>query len=264
MKARCIKELTIDGYRFEPGKEYDIEWRAFTRDADERDPVLARGYKVRHIQYAVKYDMIVPLPFSKQGTEKTPATLFLYDRQYCEHEDYTAPAIEPFGWTAGGPLLCFDDFFEEVSEGMDNKSLFTPDILGMATHQPDWPRRTEVVAYARKEDREKVLMKMSQMGYAVTKFVEVSGLQAELMGDGCFIVMAELLRPKPVRWEPSPYSVVKAWQDRMQNNVIDPVIYPSSELLDQMKDFFPMRCLRMLGGTRPSDWPRLKKEQENE
>lgn len=116
MRAKCIRELRIDGYRFEPGKEYDIEWHAFTRDADERDPVLARGYKVRHIQYAVKYDMLVPLPFSKQGTEKTPATLFLYDRQCCEHEDYTAPAIEPFGWTAGGPLLYFDDFFEEVQD----------------------------------------------------------------------------------------------------------------------------------------------------
>ena len=171
MKARCIKELTIDGYRFEPGKEYDIEWHAFHRP------------------------------------------------------------------------------------------LFTPDILGMATHQPDWPRRTEVVVYARKEDREKVLMKMSQKDYVVTKFVEVSGLQAELMGEGCFIaVMADLLRPNPVRWEPSPYSVVKAWQDRMQNNVI----YPSSELLDQMKDFFPMRRHRMPGGTRPSDWPSLRKEQENE
>ena len=116
MKAKCIRELTIDGYRFEPGKEYDIEWRAFTRDADNDDPVLARGHKVRHIQYAVKYDMLVPLPFNKLGTEKTPATLFLYDRQYCEHEDYTAPAIDPLGLTSGGPLFCFDDFFEEVHD----------------------------------------------------------------------------------------------------------------------------------------------------
>jgi len=260
MKAKCIRELTIDGYRFEPGKEYDIEWRAFTRNADECDPVLARGCKVRHIRYAVKYDMLVPLPF-RQGLEKTPATLFLYDRQYCKHERYTAPAIEPFGWTAGGPLLCFDEFFEEVSEGMDNKPLFTPDILGMATHQPDWPRGTEVVVYARKEDREKVLMVTSKKGYVVTKFVEVSGLQAELMGEGRFIAaMADFLRPKPVRWEPSPYPVVKAWQDRMQNNVI----YPSSELLDQMKAFFPMWRHRMLGGTRPSDGPSLSKEQETE
>lgn len=116
MKAKCIRELTIDGYRFEPGKEYDIEWRAFTRDADERDPVLARGCKVRHIWYAVKYDMSVPLPFSKQTTEKETVTLYFYDRQYCEHEDYSAPAIDPMGWTSGGPLLCFDDFFEEVHD----------------------------------------------------------------------------------------------------------------------------------------------------
>ena len=116
MRAKCIRELTIDGYRFEPGKEYDIEWRAFTREADERDPALARGFKVRHIQYAVKYDMLVPLPFSKQGTEKIPAMFYFYDRQYCEHEDYTAPAIDPLGLTSGGPLLCFDDFFEKVQD----------------------------------------------------------------------------------------------------------------------------------------------------
>ena len=116
----------------------------------------------------------------------------------------------------------------------DDRLFFTPDILDMATHQPDWPRGTEVVVYARKEDREKVLEKMSLKGYVVTKFVEVSGQQAELMGEGRFLaVKADLLRPKPVRWEPSPYSVVKTWQDRMQNNVI----YPSSELLDQMKAF---------------------------
>ena len=145
---------------------------------------------------------------------------------------------------------------------MEDVSLFfTPDILGMATQEPDWPRGTEVVVYARKEDREKALMKMAQKGYTVTKFVEVSGLQAELMGEGRFIAaMADALRPKPVRWEPSPYSVVKAWQDRMQNNVI----YPSSELLDQMKAFYPTWTGRMLGGTRPSDWTSLSKEQETE
>lgn len=143
----------------------------------------------------------------------------------------------------------------------DDSLFFTPGILGMATHQPDWPRGTEIVVYARKEDREKVLMATSLKGYVVTQFVEVSGLQAELMGDGRFIaVMADFLRPKPVLWEPSPYSVVKAWQDRMQDNVI----YPSSELLDQMKRFYPMWRSQMLGGTRPSDWPSLSKEQETE
>ncbi len=143
----------------------------------------------------------------------------------------------------------------------DDSLFFTPDILGMATRQPDWPRGTEVVVYARKEDREKVLMVTSQKGYVVTKFVEADGLQAELMGEGRFIAaMADALRPKPVRWKPSPYSVVKAWQDRIQNNVI----YPSSELLDQMKAFFPMWRHRMLGDTRPSDWPSLSKEQETE
>lgn len=144
---------------------------------------------------------------------------------------------------------------------MNDKFLFTPDILDMATHQPDWPRGTEVVVYARKEDREKALMKMAQKGYTVTKFVEVDGLQAELMGEGRFVAAkAELLRPKPVWLEPLHYSVFKAWQDRMQNNVI----YPSSELLDQMKAFYPTWRSQMLGGTRPSDWPSLNKEQETE
>lgn len=140
----------------------------------------------------------------------------------------------------------------------DDRLFFTPDILDMATHQPDWPRGTEVVVYARKEDREKVLMKTSLKGYVVTKFVEVSGLQAKLMGEGRFlVVMADALRPKPVRWEHSPYSVFKAWQGPMQNNVI----YPLRELLDP---FFPLWRYRMLGGTLPSDWPRLGKEQETE
>lgn len=135
----------------------------------------------------------------------------------------------------------------------DDRLFFTPDIIGMATHQPDWPRGTEVVVYARKEDREKALMKMAQKGYVVTKFVEVNGLQAELMGEGRFIAaMADFLRPKPVWWEPSPYSVVKAWQNRMQNNVI----YPSSEILYQMKGFYPTWTSR--------DAPSLSKEQENE
>jgi hypothetical protein len=143
----------------------------------------------------------------------------------------------------------------------DDSLFFAPDILDMAAHQPDWPRGTEVVVYARKEDREKALMKMAQKGYTVTKFVEVDGLQAEIMGDGRFTaVMADALRPKPVRWEPSHYSVFKAWQDRMQNNVI----YPSSELLDQMKTFYPTWRSQMLGGTRQSDWPSLSKEQETE
>lgn len=143
----------------------------------------------------------------------------------------------------------------------EDKSFISADAVGKAMQEPEWPRGTKVVVYARKEDREKALMKMAQKGYTVTKFVEVDGLRAELMGEGRFIaVMADALRPKPVRWEPSPYSVVKAWQDRMQNNVI----YPSSELLDQMKGFCPTWTGRMLGVTRPSDWSSLSKEQETE
>lgn len=114
MKAKCIKPLCVDGYRFEEGKEYDIEWEFF-RKRDDHDPVLACGHRVRHIQYAVKYNLSFPKMFGK-GMEKVPATLYLYDRQYCEHEDYTAPAIDPLGLTSGGPLLCFDDFFKEVHD----------------------------------------------------------------------------------------------------------------------------------------------------
>lgn len=143
----------------------------------------------------------------------------------------------------------------------EDKPFISADAVGKAMQEPDWPRGTEVVVYARREDREKVLMVTSQKGYVVTKFVEVSGLQAELMGEGRFIAtMADFLRPKPVLWEPSPYSVVKAWQDRMQNNVI----YPPSVLLDSMKSTYLMWRSQMLGGTRPSDWPSLRKEQESE
>lgn len=115
MKAKCIKPLCVDGYQFEEGKEYDVEWKGFVRERDKRDPVLARGHLVRHIQYAVKYNLFVPGMLGK-GKEKVPATLYLYDRQYCEHENYTAPAIDPIGWTSGGPLLCFDDFFKEAHD----------------------------------------------------------------------------------------------------------------------------------------------------
>lgn len=115
MKAKCIKPLCVDGYQFEEGKEYDIEWKEFVRERDDHDPVLARGHLVRHIQYTVKYNILFPKIFGN-GMEKAPATLYLYDRQYCEHENYTAPAIDPLGLTSGGPLLCFDDFFKEVHD----------------------------------------------------------------------------------------------------------------------------------------------------
>ena len=141
----------------------------------------------------------------------------------------------------------------------EDKPFISADAVGKAMQEPDWPRGTELVVYARKEDREKVLMVTSQKGYVVTKFIEVDGLQAEMMGEGCFIAaIADFLRPNPVWLKPSHYSVVKAWQDRMQNNVI----YPSSELLDQMKAFYPTWTDLMFGGTRPSDWPSLSKEQE--
>ena len=115
MKAKCIKPLCVDGYQFEEGKEYDIEWKEFVREPDDHDSMLARGHRVRHIQYAVKYNLLFPKMFWKE-MEKVPATLYLYDRQYCKHRDYTSPIIDPLGCTSGGPLLCFDDFFKEVHD----------------------------------------------------------------------------------------------------------------------------------------------------
>ena len=137
MKAKCIKPLCVDGYRFEEGKEYDIEWKEFVRERDDHDPVLARGHRVRHIQYAVKYDFFLPKMF-RMGMEKVSATLYLYDRQYCEHEDYTAPAIDPMGWTSGGPLLCFDDFFKEVHDvsGRTWSPKLDPSLLKPAKMSP--------------------------------------------------------------------------------------------------------------------------------
>jgi hypothetical protein len=91
---------------------------------------------------------------------------------------------------------------------------------------------------------------MSQMGYVVTEFVEVSGLQAEILGEGRLVAAkADLLRPKPVRWEPSPYSVVKAWQDSMRNSVI----YPPRELIEQMKRDYLIWRSQMLGVPGMSD-----------
>ena len=116
MRAKCIKPLRVDGYQFEEGKEYDMECQEFTREHDGSDPVLARGHRVCHLRYAVKYDLFMVFPFSTKCREKVPITLFLYDRQYCEHENCKAPAIDPLGLTSGGQLLCFDDFFEEVTD----------------------------------------------------------------------------------------------------------------------------------------------------
>ena len=98
----------------------------------------------------------------------------------------------------------------------DDNLFFTPDILDMAAQEPDWPRGTEVVVYARKEYREKALMKMAQKGYTVTEFVEVDGLQAEIMGDGRFMgAKAEFLR-QPIGWKTAPQAAVQKWKDRLK------------------------------------------------
>lgn len=120
---------------------------------------------------------------------------------------------------------------------------FDEEAVRKAFGHPDWPRGTEVVVYARKEDREKALVKMSQMGYAVTEFVEVSGLQAEIMGEGRFLAAkADALR-QPISWEASLSTAVRALEDSMHKSVI----YPSRELTEQMKRDYPIWLDQMLG-----------------
>ena len=112
---------------------------------------------------------------------------------------------------------------------------FDEEAVRKAFGHPDWPRGTEVVVYARKEDREKVLVKISQMGYAVTKFVEVDGLQAEIMGEGRFLAAkADALR-LPISWEAPLSTAGRALENSMHNSVI----YPSRELIEQMKRDYP-------------------------
>lgn len=135
---------------------------------------------------------------------------------------------------------------------------FDKEAVRKAFGHPDWPRGTEVVVYARKKDREKALVKMSQMGYAVTKFVEVDGLQAEIMGEGVFLAAkADALR-LPTPWEAPLSTAGRAWEDSMRNSVI----YPSRELTEQMKRDYPKWLDQMLGGTYPSDWTSQDKAKE--
>ena len=126
---------------------------------------------------------------------------------------------------------------------------FDEEAVRKAFGHPDWPRGTEVVVYARTEDREKALTKMSQMGYIVTEFVEVNGLQAEIMGEGRFLVAkADALR-QPMPWE-MPFSTAgRAWEDSMRNSVI----YPSRELTEQMKRDYPKWLDQTLGVPDMSD-----------
>lgn len=112
---------------------------------------------------------------------------------------------------------------------------FDEEAVRKAFGHPDWPRGTEVVVYARTEDREKVLVKMSQMGYAISKFVEVDGLQAEIMGEGGFLAAkADALRQSTPGEAPLSTDG-RAWDDSMRNSVI----YPSRELIEQMKLDYP-------------------------
>ena len=127
--------------------------------------------------------------------------------------------------------------------------LFDEEAVRKAFGHPDWPRGTEVVVYARKEDREKALEKMSQMGYVVTKFVEVDGLQAEIMGEGRFLAAkADALR-QPISWEAPLSTAGRAREDSMHNSVI----YPSRELIEQIKRDYQKLFDQMIGAPYMSD-----------
>jgi len=127
--------------------------------------------------------------------------------------------------------------------------LFDEEAVRKAFEHPDWPRGTEVVVYARKEDREKALMVILQKGYVVTEFVEVDGLQAEIMGDGRFFAAkADALR-LPMPWEAPLSTAGRALEDSMHNSVI----YPSRELTEQMKRDYPKWLDQMLGFPDMSD-----------
>jgi len=126
---------------------------------------------------------------------------------------------------------------------------FDEEAVRRAFGHPDWPRGTEVVVYARKEDREKALMVILQKGYAVTKFVEVDGLQAEIMGEGRFLAgRADAIR-QLTPWEAPLSTAGRAWEDSMRNSVI----YPSRELTEQMKRDYPKWLDQMLGVPGMSD-----------
>lgn len=135
---------------------------------------------------------------------------------------------------------------------------FDEETVRKAFGYPDWPRGTEVVVYARKEDREKALVKMSQMGYVITKFVEVDGLQAEIMGEGRFFAAKTDALRQLTPWEAPLSTAGRAWEDSMRNSVID----PSRELTEQMKRDYLKWFDQMLGGMRPSDWTSQDKPEE--
>ena len=126
---------------------------------------------------------------------------------------------------------------------------FDEEAVRKAFGHPDWPRGTEVVVYAHKEDREKALEKMSLMGYVVTKFVEVDGLKAEIMGEGRFVVTrADGLR-QFTPWVAPLSTAGRTWEDSMRNSVI----YPPRELIEQMKRDYLIWRSQMLGVPGMSD-----------
>ena len=113
MKARCKKELTFDGYKFEVDKEYDFEEKVVYLPAEMSECVLARGNRTRHLQYSTKIEATWTSCLHR--TEKVPMTLYFYDRQYCINRDWHSEGVGIFH-VNGGELLCFEEFFTECDE----------------------------------------------------------------------------------------------------------------------------------------------------
>lgn len=140
----------------------------------------------------------------------------------------------------------------------EDNSFISAEAVGKAMQEPDWPRGTKVVVYARKEYREKALMKMAQKGYTVTKFVEVDGVRAEIMGDGCFIAAKAEFLYEGIKRNINYMTAVQAQEDRLKDSVIPIPL----DLIEQMKRDYPTWRGMMLGGTRPSDWVCRDKPKE--
>ena len=109
---------------------------------------------------------------------------------------------------------------------MNNTPFFNPKSVAKAMQEPDWPRGTDVVVYGRKEYRERALMAMSQHGYHITKFVEVSDLQAAIMGENHFLAAKADFIKQALDIKPKLYTSMVTIIDPRFVYLYEPVIYP--------------------------------------
>ena len=138
MKAKCIKELTFDGYKFEVGKEYDFYCNVIYLPGERSNVVLGRGNRTRHLKYSTVIE--VKFASSIHGVEKVPMEIFLYDRQYCIANDWKTAQVGVPGTCE--ELLCFDDWFKEEF-----------DRSGRVWHPNDWSdlRPKEMAPWVKEE-----------------------------------------------------------------------------------------------------------------